>query len=404
MGTPLADNLVLVMPRGATLRDWDRVGLLRREWLLSARLSTWFGRVIIVSYDRAIDAETRLAARQLFPTGAKVEFVHNLDGSPLPGFASLAAWKVGELVGTASAVIKTEQLTAGQIAIEIRDAIEARGGLATLLTRGGYLWSRFAAAEQGHESEAALSAARNEAALCREGDMIIGTTSTMVEDLCWRYRVDPQRAAVVPNFVVSPSRVPTAEERDRGLIVTAGHLVNRKRIGVLIEAMSLLDEELRSRATLEIIGDGPEVPRLERLVEALEVNARVLPVLPHSEMIEKLCRCAVYAQASEFEGHPKSVIDAMSCGAVVVLANAPGLDSLVKTGVTGILVPDPSPAGFANAFTGILGDPDWCNLLGSAAAEHARLTFSMDLVVELELAACTKAIANSAARRAKKAA
>jgi len=404
MGTPLADHLVLVMPRGMTLRDWDRVGLLRREWLLSARLSASFGGVIVVSYDRGIDPETRLIARQLFPTGTEIEFVCNTEGSPLPGFSSNAAGRVADLVGCGSAVIKTEQLTAGQVAIDVRDAIERRGGRAALLTRGGYLWSRFAAAEHGHDSEAALSAARNEAALCREGDMIIGTTTTMVEDLCWRYRVDPQRAAVVPNFVVTPERIPTAQERDRGLIVTAGHLVTRKRLGVLVEAMSLLDTDLRERATLEIIGDGPEVPRLERLVEALEVSARVLPVLPHSEMIQKLCRCAVYAQASELEGHPKSVIDAMSCGAVVVLANAPGLDSLVKTGVTGILVPDPSPAGFANAFTGILNDPDWCDLLGSSAAEHAKLTFSMDLVVGMELAAYSKAIANSAARRAKAAA
>lgn len=394
-----ADNLVIVMPRGMTLQNWSRVGMLQREWHLLARLAPHFGRLIVVSSDRPLDSETKKAAVEMLPGGTQIEFVNNSERVPWSDFNKHVVAKVTAIAGSGTTLVKTEQLTAGTLALDIRKAIEQNQGRAAMLVRGGYLWSRYAAAESGYHSDEASVAAQNEASLCSEGDLVIGTTPGMVNDLCWRYRINISRTMTVPNFVIPPERVPTAEERDRNLIVTAGHIVAHKRFDILIESLAMLHDELRQSVRLELIGDGPDTAQIERLITETRVNASIIPTLSHDKMLQKFCTCAIYAQSSELEGHPKSVLDAMACGAVVVLAAAPGLDALVRTGGTGILVPNPSPAGFANAFTGILADADWCNLLGAAASQHACENFSIDKVIELELAACQKALANAALRR-----
>ena len=96
------------------------------------------------------------------------------------------------------------------------------------------------------------------------------------------------RTAIIPNFVVPSGLVRPASEREPGLIVTAGALVARKRIGILLQAVALLDEDLRGRVNLEIIGDGPEESALRALAAELCVPARFFPPLGHVALRERL--------------------------------------------------------------------------------------------------------------------
>lgn len=384
----LADNLVIVMPRGMSLADWKRVGLLDREWRLYESVGDRFGTVCLVLSGNRADPELEAALTASAGGRFRVCFVANSAKEPLDQFVRSIPGRTAELLGPqGTTIVKTEQLTAGPLAVEIRDHLRSQGRCAWLITRGGYLWSRFAAHEFGPDSPEAHSAGAAEQTLCAGADLLVGTTQEMVRDLCWRYQVDAKRTAVVPNFAAPPEQVHTSDEREKGLIVTAGALVARKRINILIEAVARLDDELRSGVTLEVIGSGPEEAALRTLAETRGANVRFTPPLGHAELIEKLGRCMIYAQASELEGHPKAVLDAMASGAVVVLADSPGLGSLIRTGSTGVLVPSADPADFANAFTGLLCDADWCDLLGGAAARYAAQTFGLDLVAKLEVEA-----------------
>jgi glycosyltransferase involved in cell wall biosynthesis len=384
-----AQTLVLVMPAGLTPDDWQRYGLLERDWNLLGRMGDAFARLVLVFQSGtprpSIAAHlVQLAAQRLevFLVCADAE----MGADPAPLARALVP-------RGSTAVVRTDQLTAGPTAIAIRDDLRAHGCRAALITRGGYLWSRFAAAEFGPDSLEAKHAAEAERALCRAADLIVGTTPEMVSDLCWRYRIEIGRTAVIPNFVVAPQVVRTSGEREPGLIVSAGALVARKRLERLIDAVAALDADLRARVTLEIIGDGPEEPGLRAHAERLKAPVRFTPPLSYPDLIDRLGRCLVYAQASSMEGHPKAVIDAMACGAVPVVADSPGLGSLIRTGSTGVLIPSGEPADFANAFTGLLADTDWCDLLGGTAARSAAASFGIDRVAAMELDAVRRVLA-----------
>lgn len=396
----LADNLVLVLPRGLSLRDWNRIGHLDREWTYYQRLAARFGRTILVSSGGPDDRALAERLANTLPRPASLTLLWNDTRVLEPHYhASIPARVAQLLTPRSSALILTEQFTAGAAAVATHAHLKSLHHPAALVARGGYLWSRFAARECGPDSPQAVLAAQIEAALCGLADLVIGTTPDMVSDLCWRYHIDPRHARCVPNFAIVPDVITPAAERERGLIVTAGNVIARKRIHILIEAISLLDQDLRASTTLEVIGQGPELPRLRKLAESLGVSVRFVPTLPHTDFLERLSHASIYAQASDHEGHPRGVLDALAMGAVVVAADAPGLHGMVKTGATGILVPTAEPRDFANAFAGILTDPDWCDLLGGTAARAIRADYGIDHVASLAIDACRDAMIVASAAR-----
>jgi hypothetical protein len=64
-----------------------------------------------------------------------------------------------------------------------------------------------------------------------------------------------------------------------------------------------------------------------------------------------------------------------------------------------VLVPTSGPSDFANAFTGLLSDTDWCDLLGGTAARTSAMYFGIDQVAKLEAEAYRRALASVHARR-----
>ncbi|MEK6702363.1 MAG: glycosyltransferase [Planctomycetota bacterium] len=390
----IAQNLVIVLPRGMTLGHWNRVGLLEREWALYRSLAPSFGRLVVVTYGDRSDLDLAQRIDVEHPPGTRVQYIWNdqkLDEAEY--WRALPAKVAGALPSPESSLIRTHQFSSGPVAVEIRDALRMAGHSAALLSRGGYLWSRFAAHARGPGSASARTASLAERALCRAAQVVVGTTDEMISDLCWRYMLEPQRSFVVPNFAFFGEGEPApALARDRGLIVCSGHVSARKRVLTLVDALARLPMEHRSHAKLEVIGDGPELSSIAHAASRHGVSVECVGVLPHEQVLSRLSKCAIYAQASELEGHPKGVIDAMAAGAVVVVADSPGLGTIVKNGVTGIRVPGGDADGFANAFMGLLGDEDWREMLGSTAARQARTELGLARVVSLELAACRAAM------------
>ncbi len=398
----IADSLVLVFTRGVSLSDWERSGLLSREWALYERVGRRYRRVVLVTWGGPEDRAVLPRMLGATPT-VRAELVCDDGSGPTgPAYEASIPARVARVVGADAAVlVKTNQMPAGETAVTIRDALRSGGRRVGLLARGGYLWSRFTAYEHGPDSGAAQEAGRCERTLCRAADLVMGTTQEMVDDLCWRYEIEPSKTVVVPNYVTMEGEVRSSAEREAGLVLYAGQLVRRKRVDVLIGAMALLPEDRRAASRLEIIGEGPELAALEALAKERGVAATFTNRMPHGELAERMSRCAVYAQASELEGHPKTVIEAMASGAPVVVSDSPGLGEVVQNGVTGVRVQGADPEGFATAIAGLLADDDWRDLMGSAAARWSRGTFALDKIASLETGAHQRAMSSaSAATRA----
>lgn len=392
-----ADALVLVFTAGVSLRDWVHSGLLSREWPLYERLRTEYSRIILVTHGGGDDLTVGARWRELTEGMSETppEVICNAGGEDPVAYSGRVPQLVAHRLGGAhSVVVKTNQMQGGDAAARITRHLRANGFHVGLIGRGGYLWSRFVASEHGPHSMQAADAAASEGELCRAADVIVGTTQRMLDDLAWRYALDTARLHLVPNYVLTASEPVPAAERSKNRLLYAGQLVQRKRVDVLIEAAAAVKATTNPDAVLEIIGEGPEEAHLRALAEKLSAPVEFSARLSHGELVRRMSQCAVYVQASELEGHPKTVLEAMTTGAAVVVADSPGLAEVVQIGATGLRVACDGPS-FAHAISQLLCDEDWRDTLGFAAARSARQAYALDHVIGLERAAHDAAMARA---------
>lgn len=392
----IADTLIVLFTRGMSLREWSRSGMLSRELALYRRLLANYGRIVFVTYGDAAEHDfvvQSVAAEE----ASRLVVCCNPKRLPIDAYEASLAGTLDAMLGSdTSVVIKSNQMSCYAGAVGLAATLGERGRRVAFVARGGYLWSRLAAHTKGSDSAEAIDAAAREGVLCRGASLVVGTTEEMVNDLCWRYTLNVEATRVIPNYVSIREPARPAADRERNLVLYAGQLAPVKRVHLLIEAMSMVKSSLGEGPILEIIGEGSERGRLEALAAELDAPVRFRDRIPHEDLLRRMAQCAVYVQASETEGHPKTVIEAMTTGAPVIVADAPGLGDVVSHGATGLRVPG-DPQGFAHAIESLLGDEDWRELLGSAAATSAFSQFSLDRIVPLEVEAHQAALERAAA-------
>jgi glycosyltransferase involved in cell wall biosynthesis len=156
------------------------------------------------------------------------------------------------------------------------------------------------------------------------------------------------------------------------LVVSWSRLRRYKSVDVAIEAFAVV-RGARPDARLEIMGQGPDEPRLRRLVARLGLQDAVTfrGFLPWEELVRTLHRAHVFLNPSPKEGWGLTVVEANRCGLPVVASDAPGLRDSVRDGVTGTLVPYGDADAFARSVLHLLNDDAMWQRYSEAAREWA---------------------------------
>ncbi|MBC8366453.1 glycosyltransferase family 4 protein, partial [bacterium] len=123
-------------------------------------------------------------------------------------------------------------------------------------------------------------------------------------------------------------------------LVHTGRLRKYKGADIVLRSFARIQDEL-PEARLEIIGDGPERPELEKLSASLGLEDCVTfhGFMKLPDMVELLYRSHLFLNASPKEGWGLTVIEAGACGVPTVAADSPGLRDSVRHEETGVLVP-----------------------------------------------------------------
>jgi glycosyltransferase involved in cell wall biosynthesis len=104
----------------------------------------------------------------------------------------------------------------------------------------------------------------------------------------------------------------------------------------------------------------------------------------------------IFAFASESEGQPSAVLEAMAAGLPVVATTLPAVDEVVANATTGAITPA-SPEALAASLAVWCADPSRRARGGAAARERAVRVFGIDRMVD-SFAACYERAARDAAR------
>lgn len=167
--------------------------------------------------------------------------------------------------------------------------------------------------------------------------------------------VPPAKLVHIPNFVdpawaAEGSAPPDCPGKGSGgfEVGYVGSLIARKRVDWLIRALGDLASRFPpGKLRLHICGDGPLRSELEALAAELGVSERVVFHGFREDAAEFMRRMDLIALASDSEGQPRVLMEAMSLGKTCLSAAFPGADELIEDGVDGYLFPRDSPPALA---------------------------------------------------------
>jgi glycosyltransferase involved in cell wall biosynthesis len=139
---------------------------------------------------------------------------------------------------------------------------------------------------------------------------------------------------------------------------------------------------LGSDATFRLVGDGPERPSLLALRDRMGLEYKVeMPGASH-RIPQELAGFDIFLLASEREGMPNAILEAMAAGKPVVASRVTGTVDVVRHGSTGLLFDPVSVEDAVLTLNRLLDDEALRGRMGAEARRLAVTQYSAEAMVE----------------------
>lgn len=224
------------------------------------------------------------------------------------------------------------------------------------------------------------------------------TNSIFTKRLVESYGVNPSRISLVhpgveAEFDQSPANVELIGRHgleDKYVILSVGGLVTRKGQDRVIEAMPEILKQIPN-AVYVIVGDGPDLARLEQLVRVngVEDAVKFIGSISGSEILNEY-----YSLADQFimvcrelekgdaEGFGIVYLEAASAGVPVIAGRSGGALEAVLDGVTGLLVNPDSHAEIVESIVLLAKDRALRDRLVTDGYKRAKTKFQYEVLAE----------------------
>lgn len=183
---------------------------------------------------------------------------------------------------------------------------------------------------------------------------------------------------VAPDPAIPADPALTALPGEGPLFGIVSGLRPEKGVLALLDALETLAErDVRPR--FAIVGNGPLQDEVRRRTAGLDHVAH----FPFAGRMEPYLRALdVLVLASEWEGLPLAVLEAMTLGVVPIATAVGGTPEAITDGVTGWLVPARDAGALVDRIAAVLADPDGLRRVADAARADAAARFGVDAMVD----------------------
>ena len=211
--------------------------------------------------------------------------------------------------------------------------------------------------------------------LQREAALII-CVSDFIRDRLLARGFPPEKLLVHRYGVeIEAERIKAPAGAGQPYLLFAGRFVEKKGIGILLNAIRALETEGRD-VPLLLVGDGPRAGELRQAAADLK-NVSFPGWLPNPKLRSlmrdalALCVPSMEATSGDAEGLPNVVLEAMAEGTPVVASRHAGIGEAVEDGRTGLLVPPGDAPALAAALRRLLDAPEIARAMGAEARRIA---------------------------------
>jgi glycosyltransferase involved in cell wall biosynthesis len=364
------DNITLTLffTKRIGLKTWENMGILDRELALYKKLllhlkvnMVTYGGSKDKAYARAIDPIKILAVKWRNPAFITI-FQLFLKYYP-------------EIKN--SNILKTNQILGSEIPVWFKKKFKKK-----LIVRCGYLHSRHAI-KRRKNADFIRHAIHIEKQAFNEADIATVTSSWQRDLVIKSYELDSEKIKVIPNYILTDVFKPDFRVQKKYDLVFVGRGSHQKNIKNLLHAIKYL-KSIKRHVSLVMVGDCCFNMRIKQMIDEYALDVVFKGNVPNFELPKILNQARVYILPSYFEGHPKTLLEAMSCGLPCIGSDITGIKEDIQHLVTGYLCMTDFKS-IAEAIVTLLSDESLQRKLGKNARNYIIENYSLDKILQLEL-------------------
>ena len=123
-------------------------------------------------------------------------------------------------------------------------------------------------------------------------------------------------------------------------LLVVSRLVSQKNIDSIIKAVKVTENE---NIILNIVGDGSEINNLKLLVKKYELDKKInfIGKIENTKLNEYLKNADIFIQASNYEGLPHSILEAINYEIPILSTEVGGCSVILNKGERGYIIPMP---------------------------------------------------------------
>jgi len=317
-------KLLLLMTTGMSLKEWKKLGQLDREISIYSRLADKLGAVDIYTYN--------LNEKRLLKDHKKISIAVQkqsrfwkikIKSARLNSYLNYV-WNIFNLFNKKKIfksidIIKTNQFRGSIFGVVLKKLFKK-----PLLIRMGWY--------HGHFNNPKGIKKIIENWVFKNSDKIIVTNILAKKYICNSYKIKNDILTVIPNAIDTNIFSPMSCQKKFD-IVYVGRLHEEKNLELLISALMIIDKPLK----ILIIGDGNR--EIIEKIKLIKVHSlKYINHVSNYELPALLNTAKLFVLLSKYEGNPKTLLEAMSCGLPVIGNNAPGISEIINHGENGYLL------------------------------------------------------------------
>ncbi len=365
-------RMALFFTWDVSLALWQETGLLQREVRIYEELRDKGVEIVFLTWGGAEDVEIAktLAGIEVVPL---YNYLPRPDNKVLRAFCSLLVpWKLRDVLKGCD-IYKTNQMWGGWCAAISKIIFRKK-----MIARCGYELYVFTM-KQGHGFLRSFFVSMISWFTYNTADHICVGTVSDARDVVKYFKMPKAKISIHPNWIETSVFVPKDVPKKENSILYVGRLNKQKNLRQLIKAVAGTPWEL------DIVGEGELREELEKTAKDLGANVNFLGSVPNDQLPDIYNAYPVFVLPSHYEGNPKTLLEAMSCGCAVLGSRVSGIETIIEPGVSGALC-GTKAASIREGLENLMGKPALRERLGEGARQQILQKHTLDNLVRRELA------------------